>query len=158
MKYINSILPLVLLAAATDTSTEGSGTAAAPEEKPAKPAREKQNGVTRPSAGTATGKVWEIADGISNREGRPATRAEVVKAGEEAGLNPATVTTQFGQWRRFYGIKKELVEAPKPAKKNAKKKAKGGDAESTVPEGGVAVTTTEGGDVEPVAGAAEVEG
>jgi hypothetical protein len=155
MKRITSMLAMTaLFAAAADATApaEGSGGKAAKAEKPAKPAREKANGVTRPSAGTSTGKVWEIADSISAKENRPATRAEVVAAGAEAGLNPATVTTQFGQWRRFYGIKKEVVEtkATKPAKGKGKGKGKKAAAESNVPEEGVAVVTDEDGNVTPV--------
>lgn len=122
MKY--KAFPLVLFAAVAAEAASGGGAAALAENKPA---REKQNGVTRPSAGTNTGKVWEIADGISEKNGKPATRAEVVEAGAKVGLNPATVTTQFGQWRRFYGIKKELVEKPAKAPKEPKspKTAKG---------------------------------
>lgn len=139
-----------LYAAAKDAADPGAGGGGpAPAEKPAKVEREKMNGVTRPSAGTNTGKVWGIADSISEKEGRPATRAEVVAAGEKAGLNPATVTTQFGQWRRFYGIKKELVEKAKPEKTDKPKKGKKAAAESSVPEGGVAVVTNEDGEVEP---------
>lgn len=153
MKLAFLALSSALFAAAKDASdpgTGGGGATAAPE-KPAKVEREKANGITRPSAGTATGKVWEIADSISATNNRPATRAEVVAAGAEAGINPATVTTQFGQWRRFYGIKKELVEKAPAAAKEAKPKKgkKAAAAESSVPDGGVAVTTTEGGEVEP---------
>lgn len=151
MKLAFLALSSALFAAAKDPSDPGSGgggAAAAPTTT--KVEREKANGVTRPSPGTNTGKVWEIADSISEKEGRPATRAEVVEAGGKAGLNPATVTTQFGQWRRFYGIKKELVEKAAKAPKEAKpKKGKKADAESSVPEGGVAVTTNEDGEVEP---------
>jgi len=146
----------MILAAATDPAApEGGGAAAAPVAPP-KPAREKQNGVTRPSPGTATGNVWQIADGISAANNRPALRAEVTEAGAAAGINPATVTTQFGQWRRFYGIKKEVTVAvaaatgTEPAKKPAKGKKAAAAAATTsnVPDGGVAVVTTEGGEVE----------
>ena len=124
------MLQFVALSAVASDAAAPAENGGGKADKPAKPAREKANGVTRPSAGTSTGKVWEIADSISQKENRPATRAEVVAAGSKAGLNPATVTTQFGQWRRFYGIKKELVEkakTPKAAKPKKGKKA----AEST---------------------------
>lgn len=127
-------LSSVLFAAAADPAA-GEGAAAAPsagtpkpkKEKPVKepkPERIKQNGVTRPSAGTQTGKVWEIADKISSTHNRPANRAEVTEAGKAAGINESTITTQFGQWRRFYGIKKENTPA---APKEKKGKAKGGE-------------------------------
>lgn len=143
-------VPIAFLFAAAAAETAGGG--GATPEAAAKPAREKQNGVTRPAGGTQTGKVWEIADSISTANGRPATRAEVTDAGAKAGINPATVTTQFGQWRRFYGIKKEAtVPAAEGTAKPKKGKRAAAATESNVPDGGVAVTTTEGGEVEPVA-------
>lgn len=71
-----------------------------------------QNGVARPKAGTATGNVWAIADELSNAAGKPASRADVLKAASDAGINSATVATQYGKWRKFHGI----VAEPKPAK------------------------------------------
>lgn len=170
--------PVLLFAAAAVASdpAAGTGTAAPAEAAPAaaapaadqKPARDKQNGVTRPSAGTATGNVWAIADRISNEKGRPALRAEVTAAGTEAGINSSTVTTQFGQWRRFYGLKKEEkvagAETEKQKAKREKAEAKAAAATaaagaSTVPEGGVAVVTDEAGNVVPLPEAgATVEG
>lgn len=127
----------LLFAAAIDAADPavGAGSAAPvePDAAPAppkseKPAREKQNGVSRPSAGTLTGKVWDIADAISAKNQRPALRKEVTEAGEAAGINPATVTTQFGQWRRFYNLKKEEkvtgAETPKQTEKRLAKEAK----------------------------------
>jgi hypothetical protein len=169
-------LPVMLVLAAASAGAESTATESAAPATPAadqKPAREKMNGVTRPSPGTATGNVWAIADRISSEKGRPALRAEVTAAGAEAGINPSTVTTQFGQWRRFYGLKKEERQpgqaAPETEKQKAKREAKEAKAAakaakaatpSTVPDGGVAVVTTEGGDVVPVpdASAAAVEG
>ena len=68
------------------------------------PKRPTQNGVSRPSAGTATGRVWEIADSLSESKGAPADRADVVKAAEAEGLNSATISTQWGRWRKFHGL------------------------------------------------------
>lgn len=66
--------------------------------------REKQNGQTRPAPGSKTGITWDIADKLSAKAGGPAKRADVLKAAEEAGVNPATAATQFGRWRRFHGL------------------------------------------------------
>ena len=93
------------------------------EAKPPKPKKEKlpeleqRNGVTRPrpKAEGSTARVWEIADGISAKESRPAQRGEVLEAGEALGINPATISTQYARWRKFYGIEgrqpKEEAEA-----------------------------------------------
>lgn len=63
-----------------------------------------QNGVTRPKPGTATGTVWEICDELSAVAGKPAARGDVMQAGKDRGLNPATIATQFGRWRKFHGL------------------------------------------------------
>jgi hypothetical protein len=52
-----------------------------------------QNGVTRPSAGSITGRV-----------GRPPTRREVIAKGVAEGINENTLHTQYGHWRKFHGI------------------------------------------------------
>lgn len=73
---------------------------------PAQPAREQRNGVSRPGAGTSTGRVWEIADQLSQQLGQPVPRGDVMKAGLAEGLNQATIATQYGRWRKFYGLGK----------------------------------------------------
>lgn len=84
--------------------------APAAEAKPAKPPKDIQNGVTKP-AGSKTGRVWAIADEISRLNKRPATRKEVIEAGEAEGLAKGTLATQYGQWTKYHG-----VVATKPAK------------------------------------------
>jgi len=79
-------------------------------EKPPKVVREplpKQNGVTRPKAGTQTGRVWAISDELSAAAGKPAARKDVINKGVAEGINPATLATQYGKWRRFFGLIKE---------------------------------------------------
>jgi hypothetical protein len=91
---------------------------AATAEAPAKAEVVKQpsaNGVTRPRDGTATGRVWAITDELSKAAGSLVGRADVMKAGEAEGLNPATIATQYGRYRKFYGIKAE----PRAAKAEA---------------------------------------
>ena len=105
---------------------------------PAAPAVEKapkisQNDVIRPGAGTATERVWVIADTISAAANAPAKRAEVLKAAEAEGINVTTAATQFGRWCKFHGVKptpaapKEKVakepKAPKAPKEPKAKKA-----------------------------------
>jgi len=77
-------------------------TVEAPPKQPA------QNGVTRPKAGTKTGRVWEIADELSTSDG-PAARKDVMAASEAEGLNTATIATQYGRWRKFHGLGRAAV-------------------------------------------------
>lgn len=101
-------------------------TPVAEEPKAAKPRNESQNGVSKPAAGTKTGRVWEIADAISAKLQRPALREEVMKACEDEGINRGTIATQYARWTQFYGVSKEDRQAareaakpPKPAKEPA---------------------------------------
>src|SRR5687768_9245593 len=82
-------------AAAKKTTTKGSG------KQPA------QNGVTRPKAGTSTGRVWELADRITAKTKETATRAAVLEAFTKESGNHATGATQYSRWRRFNGLKRE---------------------------------------------------
>lgn len=83
------------------TNEETAEVTATEVEKPKQPS---QNGVTRPKPGTATGKVWEIADQLSADAKGPAPRGEVLKACEGEGINPSTAATQYGRWRKFFGL------------------------------------------------------
>lgn len=96
--------------------------AQAKKDKPAKVEKTvvekvEQNGVTRPSADTKTGRVWELADSMSAAKGEPVDRAALLEATTAAGINAATASTQFGRWCKFYGMTK--AKAPKPAKEKA---------------------------------------
>ena len=73
--------------------------------KAAKIVRAVANGVTRPADGTATARIWQIADEISAAAKAPASRADVLKVAEAEGLNGATCATQYGRWRVFNGLK-----------------------------------------------------
>lgn len=73
-------------------------------EKPVKPAKLEQNGVTRPTANSVTGSVWSIADSLSAAKKAAAERSEVMEAAKKAGINDATAATQYGRWRKFFGI------------------------------------------------------
>src|SRR5260370_4550284 len=66
--------------------------------------RLRQNGVTRPRAGTITGRVWEIADEVSKAFGNHDVRKDVIARGLAAGINAATLQTQISEWRRFHGF------------------------------------------------------
>lgn len=73
--------------------------------------REKSNGVTRPSTGTATGRVWEIADALGKAKGGTPARKDVLEAGKAEGLNESTITTQYGRYLKFYGLNRSAVAA-----------------------------------------------
>lgn len=53
----------------------------------------------RPSAGTITGRVWEVADRIFKETGT-ANRETVTKACMHEGINVNTANTQFSYWRK----------------------------------------------------------
>jgi hypothetical protein len=89
---------------ADTTATEQ--TAAAPAAEATKEAvvKVQQNGVTRPKDGSTTGRVWAIADEISSKQQRPATRKEVIDQVHAEGINTSTGATQYGKWRKFHGL------------------------------------------------------
>lgn len=80
-----------------------------------------QNGITRPATGTTTGRIWEIADNLST-EG-PAKRAPVLAQCKEEGINNATAATQYGRWRKFYGLGKEEKEVAPAAEADSVEEA-----------------------------------
>jgi hypothetical protein len=84
------------------TETPASDTPAS--EAPAAVAKIAQNGVTRPKAGTTTGRVWEISDEISKKNGAPADRKTVIEQVVAEGINASTGATQYGKWRKFHGL------------------------------------------------------
>lgn len=91
--------------------------------KTAKPKVERlrQNGFTRPVGGK-TGRVWDIADKISEKQKRPATRAEVLaQAVDKEGAKKSMAATQYSRWRAFFGLGRDTTKAEKPA--TAKKAA-----------------------------------
>lgn len=54
---------------------------------------------SRPTSGTATGRVWEIADELTRKGGGPARRSEVIRAYVSEGGNPGTANTQYQYWK-----------------------------------------------------------
>lgn len=54
----------------------------------------------RPKAGSATGKVWEIADEVAATiTDEKALRKSVIEKCTQAGINSSTASVQFGKWR-----------------------------------------------------------
>lgn len=66
--------------------------------------RAKQNGVTRPSAGTTCAQVWMLADHMTKFTGTCARLSSVIDAAKELGINQYTARTQYACWRKFNGI------------------------------------------------------
>jgi len=60
----------------------------------------------RPTYGTQTGRVWELADQLSRKLGRKAKRREVMDAYAREGGNANTASTQYSQWN------KETLDTP----------------------------------------------
>lgn len=56
----------------------------------------------RPTAGTATGRVWEIADEVTRRTGGRARRSEVISTYVREGGKASTASTQFQHWKAEY--------------------------------------------------------
>lgn len=114
--------------------------------------KDTKNNVTRPSAGTATGKVWEICDTLYAQatDENPITRARVIKAAEAEGVNVSTAATQYGRWRTYMSLGRETAVAVKgeaaPKKSRAKKAVAAEAAESAAPvvEGDEAAPVAEG--------------
>jgi hypothetical protein len=71
-----------------------------------------QNDVTRPKAGTKTGRIWEIADSLSAQENAPVARKRVLEAAMAEDINAATAATQYGRWRKYHGLGTEPEESP----------------------------------------------
>jgi hypothetical protein len=107
--------PVAAAPAADAAVTPAAPAAPAVAPAPAAPAKIVQNGITRPKAGTATGRVWDIADEISREAKAPAPRKGVLDKAVAEGINPATAATQYVKWCRFFGVEKPKPE-PKPAK------------------------------------------
>jgi hypothetical protein len=73
-----------------------------------------QNGITRPKPETLCGKIWAVLDGISTKNGAPASIAEAKEHPEVVGMADATIRTQYARWRKFYGVTGR-VDPPKAA-------------------------------------------
>jgi hypothetical protein len=83
----------------------------------------RQNSITRPSGGTVTSRVWDIADGLRSELGDVPARGAVIAKGQAEGINRETLSTQYGRWQKFHGLPgRSLAASPpsptKPAKKS----------------------------------------
>lgn len=115
-------------AAAPAAPTPEAPTPAAPA-APAVPARDKQNGIARPIAGSLTGRLWDIADQVSAELKAPAPRKKVIERylAEVPGANVATANTQYARWVVYWGVADKLKaarEGTRAAEAAAKAEAK----------------------------------
>jgi len=69
-----------------------------------------QNGISRPAAGSKTSRIWDISDELSAIAGSPAKRKDVIAKAMTEDLNAATAATQYGRWRKFFGLGAEVKE------------------------------------------------
>lgn len=93
--------------------------------------RDTKNGISRPSAGTMTGKVWEISDKISGSTKKPATREAVLIETGKAKINPSTAATQYGKWRKYNGLAKPVTVKAKTETKAKEETAETSDKKAT---------------------------
>jgi colicin import membrane protein len=70
------------------------------------------NGITRPKAETACGKVWALADAMSAHFKQPIPIKELLEAALKSGLNEATTKTQYARWKAYFGITGQVASLP----------------------------------------------
>ena len=68
----------------------------------------------RPSAGTKTGMVWDLADALFRQTGRVPSAGEVVEAylRLDPGHNRNTAQTQYSQWKKAHLNRPAQLETP----------------------------------------------
>ena len=68
----------------------------------------------RPAPGTRTGRVWEIADRISEATGQRAKRSDVLAEVAREDGNMATASTQYQYWKSNYDARRmAFKDAPR---------------------------------------------
>lgn len=110
MKQAMTLSALATAHAMVFAAADETGSGDAGKVEPVTIERLRQNGFTRPIAGTKTGLVWDIADEISAAQGRPALRDEVMATYKErvAGASDGTISTQYSRWCGFHGVQEIL--------------------------------------------------
>ena len=78
-----------------------------------------QNGVRRPKPDTLCGKAWAIFDGISAKNGAPASIKESLEAARADGLNEGNVKAEYARWRKFYAISGRIAAPAATAETDA---------------------------------------
>lgn len=98
-------------AAEAPGSAQAAAQAVAPSRAGARPRgrvrpseRPEQNGVTRPSPETLSGRAWAIYDELTAKTGSAALIGEALVIGRGEGLNVANMRTEHSRWRKFNGV------------------------------------------------------
>jgi len=60
------------------------------------------------------GRVWRLAEEITRRKARLATRSEVMDAYVGEGGNPNTASTQYSQWKKVYLQRRDEADTDLP--------------------------------------------
>jgi len=121
MNHLRLPVLAALLSSVAFAPADGAAAAPAVETKTVT----KQNGIKRPDDGTVTGKLWDIADRISEAKGAPALRKEVTDAymAEVPAANIATANTQYARWVTYFGVG-DLIKTQRKAENEAAAAAK----------------------------------
>lgn len=69
---------------------------------------------SRPKTGTQTGRVWAIADELTERDGKRARRADVIDAFVREGGSPNTANTQYQYWKADFESRPKASNDGKP--------------------------------------------
>lgn len=81
--------------------------------------RPQQNGVRRPKPDTLCGRVWELADTLSEKLGQPVPIGELMVVAKAQDLNPSNVRAEYASWKKYHGIAGRITlpkaEAPQEA-------------------------------------------
>lgn len=65
--------------------------------------------ISRPKAGSTTGRVWEICDAVAQAtKDKKAIKVAVLEVGRQEGINDSTVSVQFGKWFAVVGSTLDL--------------------------------------------------
>ena len=112
MKWLSLLMLLPLAGAAIISALPKSNEKAAKQAAKQTEKQPEQNGIVRPKAGTSCGKIWALADSLSQKIGAPVTIKALAEIAEAEGYNEATIKTQYARWRKYHGVTGRLVSAP----------------------------------------------
>ena len=62
------------------------------------------SGTKRPKPETTSGRIWAQCDLILNAVGFASVKSDIMDWGVTEDINPSTVRTQYGHWRRFNNL------------------------------------------------------
>lgn len=70
-----------------------------------------QNGIRRPGPTGACGRVWALADELSQKLGQAVPIANLLEAGLAENLNASNVRVEYARWKKFHGLTGRIVLA-----------------------------------------------